>query len=53
MLRLRPNGVDGFITNNIEHCMKKNTHWSCQWIYIKDNTVKIIVPFFDCISSTY
>lgn len=36
LLRLRPNGVDGFITTDIERSMKKNRHWNCSWIIIKD-----------------
>ena len=36
LIRLRPNGVDSWITTDIDRSIKKNKHWNCSWIIIKD-----------------
>lgn len=42
LVRVRPNGIDGFRSNNLKHCTEKNKHWSCTWLYITDTDLKLI-----------
>ena len=42
IIRLRPNGVDSYISNDLKYCTKKFAHWNCSWIYISDHIVKMM-----------
>lgn len=42
LIRIRPNGLNGFVTNHVKNCMEKNKHWNCSWIYITDTEIKMI-----------
>lgn len=42
VVRLRPDGLNSFITNDLKYCMKKFSHWNCSWIYISDHIVKMM-----------
>ena len=44
LIRLRlgtPSGVDAFITNDIQCCIKLNLKALCEWIYITDNETNL------------
>ena len=44
VLRIRggkPSGADGFITNDIHHCIDKNVKALCEWIHITDSITKL------------
>lgn len=42
LIRIRPNGVDGIRTNDFKLAMQKYKHWNCEWIIIKDHSMKML-----------
>lgn len=44
LIRIRggkPSGADGFITNDINHCIDKHAKPLCEWVYLTDSETKL------------